>query len=420
MVSESVLSAAADVVEAKLAERAPKAAKLFRGCLGNTLETTVSELDDGTTFVVTGDIPAMWLRDSAAQVEPYLRFAGQDKAIAAMLRGVIRRHALYLAIDPYANAFNVEPNGHGHHGDLTVMNPWVWERKWELDSLCYPVRLLRQYLDATGDTSVFDESVHRMLAAIVATMRTEQHPDASPYRFERPGAVPSDTLPFEGRGTPAAYTGMVRCGFRPSDDACGYGFLVPANMFAVVILGDVARFADSFYGDTALAREAESLRAEIDRGIDAHAVVQHPEHGPIYAYEVDGLGNHNLMDDANVPSLLSIPYLGYRPATDPLYRTTRAFVLSDENPYYYAGSAASGIGSPHTPPGSVWPIALTVQALTATDEAERWHLIELLAGTTAGTGFMHESFDASDPANFTRPWFGWANSLFAELIMRSL
>lgn len=415
----SVLSATADLVETRLSERAPLAAKLFRGCLRNTLETTVRRHADGTTFVVTGDIPAMWLRDSAAQVESYVRFAKQDNDIRDMLRGVVLRQAACVAIDPYANAFNEEPNGHGHHEDLTEMSPWVWERKWELDSLCYPVRLCRQYWDATGDSSIFDETLHRMLTTIVATMRAEQHPETSPYSFLRPGAVPSDTLPFEGRGAPTRHTGMVRSAFRPSDDACEYGFLVPANMFAVVVLDDLAEFALDHFGDEALAGEAKALRDEIDRGIQEHAVVEHPRHGRVYAYEVDGLGNHRLMDDANVPSLLSIPYLGYRPATDPLYRNTRALVLSDENPYHYSGSHAAGIGSPHTPAGNVWPISLTMQALTATDPAELWRLVDLLASTTAGTGYMHESFDANDPAVFTRPWFGWANSLFAELIMRA-
>ena len=311
----AALYRAADEITAALADRAPEAAGLFRQCFLNTLETTVRRLPDGTTFVATGDIPAMWLRDSAAQVEPYVRYAGADDDVREMIRGVIHRQAAYIRLDPYANAFNESPSGRGHTEDIPKPGPWVWERKWELDSLCYPVRLCRRYLDATGDTTAFDENVHEMLRLIVATMRTEQHHDGSPYRFTRPDPfLPTDTLPNDGRGTPSAPTGMVWSGFRPSDDACTYGYLVPANMFAVVALGHIADLAAEIYGDAELAAEAAALRDEIDAGIQKHAIVEHPEHGPIYAYEVDGLGNHVLMDDANIPSLLSIPYLGYRPA----------------------------------------------------------------------------------------------------------
>lgn len=415
------LEQVADQVESLLAQRAPQAARMFRKCLLNTLETTVTQQDDGTTFVVTGDIPAMWLRDSAAQIEPYVRFAASDESLRAMVRGVIMRHARYIGIDPYANAFNVAANGRGHQDDRTEMNPWVWERKWELDSLCYPIRLCKLYWDATADPSVFDESVHNMFKSVVATMRTEQNHDASPYKFVRPFTLTSgDTLAFHGVGTPTDRTGMVWSGFRPSDDACIYGYLVPANMFAVVVLGYIEEFALSRYGDSELASQASELRGEIDAAIEAYAIVKHPTYGYIYAYEVDGRGRLNLMDDANIPSLLSIPYLGYRPATDPIYRNTRAFVLSEANPHYHTGRHAAGVGSPHTPNKNIWPLALIMQGLTATDPAESWDLINTLAATTAGTGYMHESFDPNDPGRYTRRWFGWANSLFAELVMRAL
>lgn len=391
---------------------------MFRQCFLNTLETTVRRLPDGTTFVLTGDIPAMWLRDSASQIEPYVRYAAHDDDLRAMVRGVIRRQARYVALDPYANAFNENPDGQGHHDDRTELTPWVWERKWELDSLCHPLRLLHLYHTATGDAEVFDEDVHRMLTVAVATMRAEQHPESSAYRFERPHPeLPTDTLVNGGRGPECGYTGMVRSAFRPSDDACTYGYLVPANMFAVVVLGHVAAFAHDFYGDAALAADAAALRDEIEEGIQRHAIVDHPRHGPVYAYETDGLGNHLLMDDANIPSLLSIPYLGYRPATDETYRNTRAFVLSPGNPYYSEGRHARGIGSPHTKPGQVWPMSLAMQGLTSTDQEERAELLATLAATTAGTGYIHESFDPDDPGVFTRPWFGWANSLYAQFAM---
>ncbi|MEV0159630.1 glycoside hydrolase family 125 protein [Nonomuraea fuscirosea] len=414
----TVLHDVADRVRTQLEPRFPEAAAMFEQCFLNTLETTVRRLPDGTTFVLTGDIPAMWLRDSAAQIEPYVRHAAADDDLRAMIRGVIRRHARYVALDPYANAFNEGPDGMGHQDDRTRLTPWVWERKWELDSLCHPLRLLHLYWTVTGDTEVFDEAVHRMLTVAVATMRAEQRPESSPYSFVRPHPQqPTDTLVNEGRGPECGYTGMVRSAFRPSDDACTYGFLVPANMFAVVVLGHVAAFARDFYADTALAGDAAALRAEIEEGIRRYAVVDHPEHGPVYAYETDGLGNHLLMDDANVPSLLSIPYLGYRPATDPTYRGTRAFVLSPGNPHYSSGKHARGVGSPHTEPGHIWPMSLAMQGLTSTDPAERAELLDMLAATTAGTGYMHESLDPDDPGVFTRPWFGWANSLYAQFAM---
>ena len=258
-----------------------------------------------------------------------------------------------------------------------------------------------------------------MFATIVEVMRTEQDHEAhSPYRFQRETTLATETLTREGKGAPTAPTGMVWSGFRPSDDACKYGFLVPANMFAVVSLGQLAEMLREVYGEPAAADDVLRLAAEIRDGIETHGVVHHQEFGRIYAYEVDGLGNQLLCDDANIPSLLSAPYLGYCEADDPTYVATRAFVLSKANPYYYAGSHASGIGSPHTYPGWIWPMALTMQAITATDDAEVRACVDTLLTTTGGTGLVHESFDADDPNRYSRDWFGWANSLFAELILR--
>ncbi|GHF43381.1 hypothetical protein HNQ07_001988 [Deinococcus metalli] len=396
----------------------PQLAETFANCFPNTLDTTVQLLDDGTTFVFTGDIPAMWLRDSSAQVSPYVPLAAHDTELRRLISGLIRRQAMYLAIDPYANAFNAQPDGRGHVDDRPGQGPWVWERKFELDSLCYPVWLLSRYWDATHDRAVFTPEVVGMLRTVLDVMTAEQRHDTSAYRFERPDPhLPSDTLPDGGRGMPVAYTGMVWSGFRPSDDACTYGYLIPANMFAVVVLGHLANLARSVLDDGALAARAEALRAEIEHGIQTHGVVEHPTHGRMYAYETDGLGRHLLMDDANVPSLLSIPYLGYRPADDPTYLNTRRFILSADNPFYFAGASAAGVGSPHTPGGLIWPIALAMQGLTATDRREQDALLDALVSTTAGTQYMHEGFHPDDPAHYTRPWFAWANSLFAEFVL---
>lgn len=420
LVADEPTNQAVAALTQRIASAHPPAAALFRQCYLNTLETTAELLDDETAFVITGDIPALWLRDSSAQVRPYARLAATSPLIKRLLAGLIHRHARCVAIDPYANAFNREPNGRGHHGDRTQMNAWVWERKFELDSLCYPLQLCQDYWDATHDRAIFDASVHSMFKHILATLRVEQrHEQQSLYRFERPLApTRRDTLTRQGRGGRVADTGMVWAGFRPSDDACRYGFNIPGNMFVVVALGHLAELADAIYQDHDMVAEARRLRDVIDLAIQTHGLVDHPRHGRIYAYEVDGFGNAHLMDDANIPSLLSIPYLGYRPADDPTYLRTRAFVLSRDNPYYAEGTAARGVGSPHTPRGHIWPLGLIMQGLTATDRAEQRQLIDTLVATTAGTGYMHESFHASRPERFTRAWFAWANSLFGELLIR--
>jgi meiotically up-regulated gene 157 (Mug157) protein len=397
----------------------PQAGPLFRQCYLNTFETTTDLLDDGTTFVFTGDIPAMWLRDSSAQVRPYIRLAAASPSMRRVIAGLIRRQARYILLDPYANAFNREPNGHGHQSDWTAMHPWVWERKFELDSLCYPIQLCKDYWDATRDRSPFDETVHGMLGRIVQTMRAEQqHERDSRYRFARPFALTRrESLARRGRGGLVAPVGLVWSGFRPSDDACTYGFHIPSNMFAAVALGHVAAFATEIFHDATLAADAARLREDIDQAIQAVGLAEHPQYGQIFAYETDGRGHYNMMDDANIPSLLAIPYLGYCAASDPAYQRTRAFVLSRANPYYVEGAFARGVGSPHTPRGYLWPLGLIVQGLTSADPAEQRRVIDQLVSTTAGTGYMHESFDPNRPTRFTRPWFAWANSMFAELLI---
>ena len=185
-----------------------------------------------------------------------------------------------------------------------------------------------------------------------------------------------------------------------------------------MLFRSLAEMARVIYHDTSLAHSAEQLQAQIENGIERFGLVTHPEFGSIYAYEVDGLGNQFLMDDANIPSLLSIPYLGYRPASDAIYQNTRRFILSPYNPHYHRGSHAAGIGSPHTPGRRVWTLSIAMQGLTATAKPEQQAALETLLATTANTGAMHESFDPDNPADFTRDWFGWANSLFAELVLK--
>lgn len=387
--------------------------ELFERCYLNTIETTVKQTP-GDTFVITGDIPAMWLRDSTAQVLHYLRFA-DEPAVAAMVEGLIARQAACILRDPYANAYNREPSAYKPFDDRPRANDWVWERKYEIDSLCYPLWLAEKYHTRTKSTAFLTPEFHEALRTVIGVLRKEQDHTKSDYRFERSDCPPSDTLCREGRGAPVAVTGMTWSGFRPSDDACRYGYLVPSNLFAARALKAAAVLAQ-LLGDFALAAEADALGGEIAAAVREHGTVDHPEFGRILAYEVDGLGNVNLMDDANVPSLLALPYLEVCAPEDPLYQATRRFVLSSENPYYYTGTQACGVGSPHTPEGYIWPIALCVQAMTSMDLDEIAAIVHTLMHTHGGTGFMHESFDPSAPEEFTRSWFAWANSMFGELI----
>ena len=389
---------------------------MFCQCFMNTLATTVKSQGEGDTFIITGDIEAMWLRDSTAQVLHYVRFAGEP-SVARLILGLIARQTECILIDPYANAFNATDSGRRWTDDLPAHSGWVWERKYEIDSLCYPLLLAWRYHEQTGDGSFLTQRFHKALCAIAEVFATEQDHAHSPYYFIRENCPPQDTLSHGGKGAPVAVTGMTFSGFRPSDDACTYGYLIPSNLFAAQALTYAEAFARMLQ-DEALAGKMAALREDIRRGLAQYATVEHPEFGKIYAYETDGLGHYVLMDDANVPSLLSLPYLSVCGADDAQYKRTRAFVLSRENPYYYEGAYARGVGSPHTPKGYVWPIALCMQAMTATEDAEVAGLLKALLATHAGTGFMHESFDPDDPGKFTRSWFAWANSLFGELIWR--
>ncbi|HEY4358141.1 MAG TPA: glycoside hydrolase family 125 protein [Acidobacteriaceae bacterium] len=402
----------------------PLVAKMFEQCFPNTLDTTVFTGDyEGKpdSYVITGDIDALWLRDSSAQVWPYLPFAKDDAELQRMLHGLIRRHARMVLLDPYANSFmrdtDAKPLSWAVH-DHTDMKPGVGERKWEIDSLCYVLRLSHGYWKATGDTAPFDDTWRASARTIVKTFREQQRKNSrGPYHFQRSSPNPSDTVPLSGYGNPAKPNGLIYSMFRPSDDSCIYPLFIPANMFAVVQLRNLAEMAREVLHDNELAADATSLANEVDAAIKTHAVVHDPHFGAVYAYEIDGFGNTLLMDDANVPSLLALPYLGYCKPTDPIYRNTRRMVLSASNPYFFQGKAAEGIGGPHIGLDFIWPMSLLIRGLTSTDENEVRYCLKTLRDTTANTGFMHEAFHKDDPKNFTRPWFGWANTLFGEFVI---
>ena len=393
---------------------------LFENCYPNTLDTTVTFRDgpDGAdTFVITGDIPAMWLRDSTAQTRVYVPLAKDDAQLRGLFRGLIRRQARCILLDPYANAFYQGHDlGEWRH-DATEMKPGVHERKWELDSLCYPIQLAGAYWQATGDRTPFDETWHAAARLTVATMRTEQRlNNNTPYRFARKSDFFFDNSPNRGTGSPTRKVGLIHSAFRPSDDGCVFPFLIPANLFAERSLRQLAGLASAVTGDGALQQESLALADTLHDALQRHATCEHPVHGRIYAFEVDGFGNALMMDDANVPSLLALPYLGCCAPDDPTYRRTRSFALSRDNPYFHQGKLAEGVGGPHVGPTMIWPLSIIMRALTSTDESEITECVRMLVRTHAGTGFMHESFDPDDPRQFTRPWFAWCNSMFGELV----
>jgi len=411
----------ATIREVKKSIADPELAWLFENCFPNTLDTTVrTGILDGKpdTFVVTGDIDAMWLRDSTAQVWPYLPLTKDDRKLRTLVEGVVRRQTRSILIDPYANAFNFGPTGSEWDKDLTKMKPELHERKWEIDSLCYPVRLAHGYWKQTGDGSIFDGKWREAAALIVRTFREQQRLDGpGPYTFQRVTAVPGDSLPQNGYGNPTRPCGLIHSGFRPSDDACIFPLLIPSNLFAVTALEQLREIYTTELHDGAATRECANLAGQVREALAKYATAVKPKYGEVYAYEVDGFGNQLFQDDANVPSLLSLPYLGCSKLDDPLYLRTRKLVLSDDNPYFYRGKAAEGLGGPHSGLNMIWPLGIITRALTSQDEKEIAACLATLKATHAGTGFMHESFSKDDAAKFTRAWFAWANTLFGELIL---
>ncbi len=402
-----------------------KLAWMFENCFPNTLDTTVRfRMLNGKpdTSVYTGDIHAMWLRDSGAQVYPYIAFANRDEHLKKMLTGVILRQFNSINIDPYANAFYTDTDEVGKwKDDITAMKPGVHERKWEIDSLCYPIRLAYQYWITTGDTSVFGEEWIKAVENILKTFTEQQQKDTiNHYTFQRKTERALDTVCNDGKGSPVKPVGLIASAFRPSDDATTFQFLIPSNFFAVTSLHKAAEIVNTVNKKKELASKCLDLAQEVELALKKYAVYKHPQFGKVYAYEVDGFGNHHLMDDANVPSLLAMPYLGDVDVNDPIYQNTRKLVWSENNPYFFKGLAAEGIGGPHIGYDMIWPMSIMMKAFTSEDEKEIKWCIETLIRTDAGTGFIHESFNKNNPEDFTRAWFAWQNSLFGELIIKQI
>jgi len=397
---------------------------MFGNCFPNTLDTTVDfAMVDGRpdTYVITGDIDAMWQRDSSAQVWPYLPLMPEDPQLQQLIAGVINRQTRNVLKDPYANAFYKDANKVSEwKSDLTDMKPGVHERKWEVDSLCYTLRLAHGYWKTSGDTAPFDDTWREAVKAILRTFREQQRKDGpGPYHFQRRTETQTDTVAGRGYGNPGKPVGLICSMFRPSDDATIFPYLVPANFFAVVSLRQVADMLEQIQHDAELAGECRALASEVESALQQYAIIQHAQLGKVYAYEVDAYGNYYCIDDGNVPSLLSLPYLGAVTPGDKVYQHTRHLVLSAANPYYCQGTAANGPGGPHVGMNMIWPLGLIVQGLTSTNDAEVRQCLITLQKTHAGTGFMHEAFNKDDPGNFTRKWFAWANTIFGELVLKT-
>lgn len=396
---------------------------MFNNCLPNTLDTTVydeSKGDRKLTYVITGDIDAMWLRDSSAQVWPYIQFVNKDKDLKNMILGLINKQSECINIDPYANAFYNDPTKKGEwFTDHTDMKPGMHERKWEIDSLCYPIRLAYRYWKETNDKTPFDDTWVKAQEATLRTFKEQQRKNGlGPYKFERTTSRGSDTLQVDGYGYPVNPVGLIVSSFRPSDDCSIFGFLIPSNLFAIVSLRQSAEILRKVKNNTTLASEMEALANEVEAAVKQYGIIDHPTHGRVYAFEVDGFGSYLMMDDANVPSLLALPYLGAVDVNDEVYQRTRNFILSDKNPFFFKGKFAEGIGGPHIGRDMIWPMSIIMRANTSNNDEEIRQCVQTLKKTHGGTGFMHESFHKDDPKKFTRHWFAWTNTLFGELMWK--
>ena len=414
----------AKLLEVKAAIKDPELAWMFENCFPNTLDTTITHgMVDGKidTFVITGDIHAMWLRDSTAQVWPYLPFINKDLELKKLVQGLVNRQTKCVLIDTYANAFNLSANveDKGWQHDDTAMKPELHERKWEIDSLCYVIRLAHGYWKTTQDATLFDADWNKAMKAIVSTFKDQQRKNGNgPYHFRRNGSNPTDTAGFDGFGNKVNPVGLIASLFRPSDDGTIFPFLIPSNLFAIQALKQLEEIYTTTNKDLAFAKECRALADEVDAAVKKFGIIDHAEFGKMYAYEVDGFGSILVMDDANVPSLLALPYLNSIDSKDPLYINTRKYALSERNPWFFNGKAAQGIGGPHTGRDTIWPMGIIVRAMTSNSEEEIKSCIAMLKATHAGTGFIHESFHKDDAKNFSRKWFAWANTLFGELMVK--
>ncbi|KAK4985379.1 hypothetical protein LTR50_005995 [Elasticomyces elasticus] len=432
-------------------------ARMFENAFPNTLDTTVRWHVDGSaknknkqyyayatkdegkwegaqSFIVTGDINAEWLRDSTNQLAQYQKLAKKDKRIEKLILGAINTQAEYVIESPYCNAFQPPPlsrlspsmNGQDDNVHPIYEPARVFECKYELDSLAHFLSLTNQFHNNTGSTAFLTPRWYLALNTLLAVLDEQAKPtfnqktgafERNAYTFQRGTNTGTETLSLAGHGNPLnADTGLIRSAFRPSDDATTLGFLIPANaMMAVELKRSAAMLARA--GRAKLAEDLLARGAAIERGVWEHGVVNHQKYGPVFAFEVDGYGSAILMDDANVPSLLALPLLGFLSSREMTYRNTRRMILDKAgNPYFLTGRAFEGIGGPHIGLQNAWPMSLLVQAMTSDDDEEIRMLIRRVKEASL-LGLVHESVNVDRVRDYTRSWFAWANSVFAQTIL---
>lgn len=420
----------------------PDLYRLFQNSYPNTLDTAIrwkgyaaNNSDEELTFVITGDINAMWLRDSANQMQSYLPVLKADPgpdSIASLYRGVINLQARYILTSPYCNSFQppVESGVEGSVNDAasqdTVKPPYsnasVFECKYELDSLASFLEVSANYYNATGDLDFFGrfqwaDAVRAVLNTATEMLTPTYGADGrvldSPYTFTRMTTRATETLANDGLGSPVANgTGLVRSAFRPSDDSTIFQLFIPANMMFSRYLASTAEIAAALEGEADLADQMRAMAGSIRSAIEAHGIITDPNTGArVYAYEVDGFGSAVVMDDANIPSLLSAPFLGFLDASDEVYQNTRAAVLDEDpsagangNPYFMRGPVISAVGGPHQGPGMAWPMASIVRILTSDDDDEITAALGEIVSSTDGLGLIHESINSFNQSDWTRQW----------------
>ncbi len=402
----------------------PELAWMFENCFPNTLDTTVDyEVIDGKpdTFIITGDIDAMWLRDSTAQVWPYLPLVNKEEKLKKLFKGLVNRQTKCILLDPYANAFFKDVTKETEwKKDKPTPKPGVHERKWEIDSLCYAVRLAYGYYKETRDTSIFDADWDKAMRLVVKTLRAEQRKNGkSPYYFIRVRSNSTVSASYNGTGRPIRPVGLIASIFRPSDDGTMYPFLIPSNLFAVEALAQLSEVYAEVLNDEAFSKECAGFSKEVLKAINRFAISEHLNYDKVYAYEVDGFGNKVFIDDPNIPSLIATKYLiSEKYYDEEVYMNTRQYLLSEDNPYYFKGKAGEGQGGPHAGKDTIWPMGIILRAMTSDDNKEIGWCIKQLMATHNNSGFMHETFHKDDASKFSRSWFAWANTLFGELIVK--
>ncbi|KAJ5194504.1 uncharacterized protein N7498_007942 [Penicillium cinerascens] len=426
----------------------PDLYRLFENSWPNTLDTTIKwrgyaadNLDEELCFLITGDIDAMWLRDSANQLQSYLSMltaSDSEQSLAALYRGVINLQSRYLLEYPYCQAFQpptesgLTPSVNSAANDDTVTPPYsnqtVFECKYELDSLAAFLAVSTNYFGATQDAEFFGKyqwrtAVRKILnetqAQRIGTYGANGSVNPSAYAFTRETTDSEDTQDNNGMGNPfRSGTGLVRSFFRPSDDATIFQGFIPGNMMFARYLESASLIAKAIK-ESDLAVEMQSFAKEIRAAIGKYgiAAISAPCQSDIYAFEVDGYSSRNIMDDANIPSLLAAPFFGYLNENGSVYQATREILLSSNNPYYMEGPVITGIGSVHTGPGYVWPMALVVRILTSNNDDEITSNLQQLLRSTNGLGLLHESVNSYNQSDYTRPWFAWVNGLFGQMIL---